>query len=58
MNVGRTQGSAPRGAYDTWFREQVQEALDDPRPNVPHAQVQREMSGKKAEQRNQLARRR
>ncbi|MFP4899550.1 hypothetical protein ACLFKT_10285 [Paraburkholderia sp. BR14261] len=36
----------------------MQEALDDPRPNVPHAQVQREMSGKKAEQRNQLARRR
>ncbi len=26
-------------AYDTWFRAQVQEAIDDPRPSIPHAQV-------------------
>jgi hypothetical protein len=43
-------------AYDKWFREQVQESLDDPRPNVPHAQVQKEMAGKKAALRKQLAR--
>jgi hypothetical protein len=43
-------------AYDKWFREQVQESLDDPRPNVPHAQVQEEMAGKKAALRKQLAR--
>lgn len=26
-------------AYDTWFRSQVQAALDDPRPGVPHEEV-------------------
>jgi DNA-damage-inducible protein J len=26
-------------AYDAWFRAKVQEALDDPRPAVPHQQV-------------------
>ena len=26
-------------AYDAWFRAKVQEALDDPRPPAPHAQV-------------------
>ncbi|WP_323119372.1 type II toxin-antitoxin system RelB family antitoxin [Burkholderia alba] len=43
-------------AYDRWFREQVQESLDDPRPNVPHAQVQQEMAVKKAALRKRLAR--
>lgn len=23
-------------SYDRWFRAKVQEALDDPRPSVPH----------------------
>ena len=26
-------------AYDSWFRAQVQEAIDDPRPSIPHEQV-------------------
>ncbi len=26
-------------AYDQWFRSQVQEALDDPRPGMPHEEV-------------------
>lgn len=26
-------------AYDQWFRAQVQEAIDDPRPSIPHDQV-------------------
>ena len=26
-------------AYDTWVREQVQEAMDDPRPSIEHADV-------------------
>ena len=26
-------------AYDKWFRAQVQEAIDDPRPSIPHEQV-------------------
>lgn len=29
--------------YDKWFRAKVQEALDDPRPPVPHAQVMARM---------------
>ncbi|OOY22470.1 hypothetical protein BMI91_19505 [Thioclava sediminum] len=27
---------------DTWFRDRVQEALDDPRPGKPHDQVMQE----------------
>jgi DNA-damage-inducible protein J len=26
-------------AHDAWFRAKVQEALDDPRPCIPHDQV-------------------
>ncbi len=26
-------------AYDIWFRAKVQEALDDPRPGIPHDEV-------------------
>jgi DNA-damage-inducible protein J len=43
-----TEGGLPAGltanpdAYDAWFRTKVQEALDDPRPAVPHAQVMQE----------------
>ena len=35
-------------AYDTWFRAQVQEALDDPRPGVPHAEVKAEWAEERA----------
>ena len=37
------EGGLPAGltadpdAYDAWFRAKVREALDDPRPSVPHA---------------------
>jgi hypothetical protein len=30
-------------AYDRWLREQVQEAIDAPRPAIPHDQVMAEM---------------
>jgi DNA-damage-inducible protein J len=30
---------ATKSDYDTWFREKVQEAMNDPRPGIPHAQV-------------------
>ena len=42
------EGGLPAGltadpvAYDTWFRTKVQEALTDPRPTTPHAQVMQE----------------
>jgi len=37
-------------AYDKWFRSQVQAALDDPRPSIPHEEV----SARWAKQRAQL----
>jgi DNA-damage-inducible protein J len=27
-------------AHDTWFRAKVQAALDDPRPSIPHNEVE------------------
>lgn len=30
-------------AYEQWFRAQVQEAIDDPRPSIPHDQVMAEV---------------
>jgi DNA-damage-inducible protein J len=27
-------------AHDAWFRAKVQEALDDPRPGIPHEKVE------------------
>lgn len=29
--------------YDAWFRKEVQESLDDPRPSIPHEQVVKEL---------------
>ena len=26
--------------HDAWFRAKVQEALDDPRPGIPHEEVE------------------
>ena len=34
-------------AYDTWFREQVQAAIDDPRPSVPNSAVRREFAARR-----------
>ncbi|MGN6365857.1 type II toxin-antitoxin system RelB family antitoxin [Asticcacaulis taihuensis] len=30
--------------YDAWFRRQVQEALDDPRPGIPHEEIEAEFA--------------
>lgn len=30
-------------AYDRWFRAQVQHAIDDPRPSIPHGLVMAQM---------------
>ena len=32
--------------HDAWFRAEVQKAIDDPRPGIPHEQVMREMRRK------------
>jgi DNA-damage-inducible protein J len=43
------EGGLPAGltadpdAYDAWFRAKVQEALDDPRPSLPHAEVMQDV---------------
>jgi hypothetical protein len=36
-------------AYDKWFRSQVQGALDDPRPSIPHADVSARWAKKRAQ---------
>lgn len=44
-------------AYDKWFREQVQQALDDPRPSIPHAEVKAEFAERRAALRQRIAKR-
>lgn len=41
--------------YDAWFRAQVQEALDDPRPGVPGEEVEAYFAKKRAELRARIA---
>jgi DNA-damage-inducible protein J len=47
-----TEGGLPAGltadpdAYDAWFRAKVQEALDDPRPSIPHAKAMQEVQAR------------
>lgn len=40
-------------AYDKWFRAQVQESIDDPRPSIPHEQVMAEFAERRAALRKQ-----
>jgi len=37
--MSETQGTGD-AAYDAWFRAEVQAALDDPRPAMPHDEVE------------------
>jgi DNA-damage-inducible protein J len=41
------QKSDPK-AYDAWFRAKVQEALDDPRPGIPHEEVEAHFAKRRA----------
>lgn len=34
-------------SYDKWFREQVQAAIDDPRPSIPDDDVRREFAARR-----------
>ena len=34
--------------HDAWFRAKVQEALDDPRPAIPHRQVKEHFAKRRA----------
>jgi hypothetical protein len=46
---------AEADAYDQWFRAKVQEALDDPRPGIPHDQVMAKMDALIAKYERRLA---
>lgn len=35
-------------AHDAWFRGKVQEALDDPRPAIPHDEVEAHFARRRA----------
>ncbi len=35
-------------AYDEWFRARVQEALNDPRPGIPHKKVEARFAKRRA----------
>lgn len=35
-------------AHDAWFRAKVQQALEDPRPSVPHDQVEAHFASRRA----------
>ena len=35
-------------AYDAWFRTKVQEALDDPRPPIPHEEIEAHFAKRRA----------
>jgi len=51
------EGALPAGLttspedYDRWFRATVQEALDDPRPSIPHEEVEARFAKLRAETR-------
>jgi len=53
--AARMKAAHEAAAYDKWFRAQVQEALDDPRPNIPHAKVMAEFDKKRAVLRKRMA---
>lgn len=42
-------------AYDTWFREEVQASIDDPRPNLPGEDVEAHFAKKRAALRKRIA---
>jgi DNA-damage-inducible protein J len=49
------EGALPAGlttdaaTHDAWFRAKVQEALDDTRPDIPHAEVRATMAKVRAD---------
>ncbi len=46
---GRMKAAHEAAAYDKWFREQVQETLDDPRPSLPDAAVKKHFAVRRKE---------
>ena len=42
------QSTHAAATYNKWFRAQVQKAIDDPRPSIPHADVVSEFAERRA----------
>jgi DNA-damage-inducible protein J len=40
--------TATGAAHDAWFRAKVQEALNDPRPGIPHNKVEAQFAKRRA----------
>jgi hypothetical protein len=53
LDFGESDPPDDPEAYEKWFREQVQAALDDPRPSIPHEQALREIAALIEERRKQ-----
>src|ERR1017187_6886472 len=43
-----TESHRPVAGHDAWFRAKVQEALDDPRPAIPHDPVEAHFATRRA----------
>jgi hypothetical protein len=41
--VSEFESTEEAEAYDVWFRQRVQEGLDDPGPSVPHDEAMRQI---------------
>ena len=52
------QAVANSASYDRWFRSKVQEAIEDPRPPVPHAEVEAYFGKRRTAAREKAARKR
>jgi hypothetical protein len=42
-SAAKLKSAHEAAAYDKWLKAEIQEAIDDPRPNVPHEDVMRRM---------------
>ena len=47
-STSRPALAAHAAAHDEWFRAKVREALEDPRPGVPHAEVKARFAVRRA----------
>jgi hypothetical protein len=43
-SAAKLKATHEAAAHDAWFREQVQAAIDDPRPSIPHEEVAAEFA--------------
>lgn len=53
--VSEFETEAAAASYDLWFRAKVKEALDDPRPSMPHDEAVARMDKLLAEKRKARA---